>query len=206
MTSMKRNKKTLRLFQASSQRKTVAPGDRPTSSPCSPHALPCKYLPRTQVHCSTLPSKHTRPFSLPNAFNHYGLSSQHAISLQHNSSSPGIIMFYETSVQQGTKTRRQEDYGHTYTHDPPFSKRRIGLTPHSPSGRSSTEKGNSLSFGTLILNKLRPLAPMPMSHVSQQRPRDAAAITQSYCDESPKPKVPTSLINVTTLPATSEDT
>lgn len=44
-----------------------------------------------------------------------------------------------------------------------------------------------------------------MSHVSQ-RPRDAVAITQSYCDASPRQKVPTSLINVTPLSATSEDT
>lgn len=38
------------------------------------------------------------------------------------------------SVQDGTDQRRQEDNGHTYTHDPPFSKREIGMTPHSPSG------------------------------------------------------------------------
>ena len=59
----------------------------------------------------------------------------------------------------------RDDEGHygLFTTDRPFSMREIGLTPHSPSGSSPTQKGNSRPLGTLILNKLRPLAPMPMS-------------------------------------------
>lgn len=67
----------------------------------------------------------------------------------------------------------------TYTHDRPFSKREIGLTPHSPSGSLPTQKGKSRPLGTWILDKLRPLCANAHVHVSQ-RPRDAVAITQSY--------------------------
>lgn len=55
----------------------------------------------------------------------------------------------------------------TYTHDRPFSKREIGLTPHSPSGSLPTQKGKSRPLGTWILDKLRPLC--ANAHVQMYR-------------------------------------
>ena len=128
-----------------------------------PHALPCMYLPRTQVLFSSSSSSHTTAINLFLCSNDHGISSfihsnNHLHPLRPKSDLPGPL-----SAQKGTDARRRREFFATYTHDRPFSKREIALTPHSPSGSRPTQKGNSRPLGTSILNKLRPLAPMPMS-------------------------------------------
>lgn len=125
--------KTLRLFQASSHAKPLRRGigqRQVMQFSCTPMQVLPSY-PGSLSQSAFQPFQTLRP---PRLLHHDCLSSQHHISLQQDSPAPDTVMPYEGSVGQGTDTRRREDYGHTYTHAPPISKREIGLTPHSPSG------------------------------------------------------------------------
>lgn len=134
-----------------------------TSRHAGLHALPCKYLPRTQVHSPSSPVSHPTSFSSSLSFitmPYYHSFIPRFTFILTDQNSPRPIHPRRKQVHMRDDQRYDQP---TYTHDRPFSKREIGLTPHSPSGSWPTQKGNSRPLGTWILDKLRPLAPMPMS-------------------------------------------
>ena len=105
-----------RLTQEKPLRRGIGPNRQALQFSCTPMQVPPSY-PRSLLKSAFQPHQTLCP---PQCLHHNALSSQHRWSLQHDSRAQGIMMLYEVSVGQGTDTRRQEDYGHTYTHDPPI--------------------------------------------------------------------------------------